>query len=472
MNKQYMYKALQSILFFLGILTMGLGLIFSEVLFVYLAALFFVISNIFFAIKKIHNRIIFLVFQFTFTLFLLVRPFILLLEKNLYYRFDEKIIWNSAIITLISIFSMALIVMIPIKWDTRNSTNSTKSKKSNYQNIRNASKYLFFITFIPLILVIIEKIIFAQTHTITEYYDSFISSMPLFITKLAESNMIIFYVFLGTFPAKKESRILVFFHIFASIMTLGYGVRNIIVLNLLVLIIYTVLRNKIIINKEHNIKKKSLVKILLLTPFAILILQTLDNIRRGRSVSSANLFRDFLFSQGSSAETISYSLYYANEIPDQSVPYSIGSIYNYITQNVLTRFIFGNPFYAQNTKEMALYGHHLGSTIAYLDYPITYLQGVGMGSSFLAELYYDFSVIGVILGTVILTVFLLKLINIIWKKPLVFGVGLVMIRWIIYTPRDTYTNWIVQGLSIMNLLAILAIYILSISIKTKNMTSG
>lgn len=467
MSRPYIYKVFQIILFFVGTLIMVLGLVFSEVSFVYFAALFFIFSNVFFAIQKIHVRIIFLVFQFTFSLFLLVRPLILIFEENLYYRFNETIVWDSAIITLISIFSMSLITLIPFKW--KNKKNKI-SNKINYYNIRKSSQILYFITLVPLVLVIIEKVIFAQTHTITDYYDSFISSMPLFITKLAESNMIIFYVFLGTFPTKKESKTLIIFHILISIMTLGYGVRNIIVLNSLTLIIYSVLRKKIDINKENKINRKSLIKILLLTPLAIFILQTLDSIRRGISLMSTNLFRDFLFSQGSSAETISYSLYYTNEIPKQMVPYSIGSIYNYITQNVISRLIFGNPFYAQNTREMALYGHHLGSTLAYLDYPITYLQGVGMGSSFIAELYYDFSVVGIILGTTLLTVFLLKLVNVIWKNPLVFGIGLVMIRWIIYTPRDTYTNWIVQGVSIMNILAILGIYILSISMKNNNET--
>jgi hypothetical protein len=200
----------------------------------------------------------------------------------------------------------------------------------------------------------------------------------------------------------------------------------------------------------------------------MIVLQQFDNLRRGTTTPLGALLKNFLISQGGSSEVISLSLFYSGQIPTQIVPYSFGSIYNYLTQNLITRLLFNNPYYAQNTVEMALQGHHLGSTLGYLDYPITYLSGVGMGSSFLAELFFDFSYSGVVIGTIFITIIMLNFTKKITRNPYLFGLGLVMIRWIIYTPRDTFTNWIVQGLSIMNIFAIIVIMFLSVILQSKS----
>lgn len=466
MKNSYLFRNPQLILFLVGVFGAVLGLVFKEISFIYAASLTFVFANMLFSLKKIRYRIVFFVFQLTITLFIIMRPVILIIEGNLYYRFSQGIMWESSLIAMVSLFSMSLVAILPIKWESDRSSK-LRNARIDYFAIRKITQGLYYISYIALLVVIVEKISFTQTHTITDYYNSFVSMIPLVVTKLADSNMIIFYIFLGTFPTKKESRVIVCLHIIASALTLAYGVRNIFVLNVVALLIYYVLCCKNESEKKSSINKKNWLKLLFLSPLGIMGLQLIENLRKGLPLVSYTLFRDFLFSQGGSSEVISYTLYYYKEIPKQVHPYSIGSIFNYANQNIVSRFIFGNTFYAQNTVEMAMYGHHLGSSIAYLDYPITYLQGVGMGSSFLAELYFDFSFIGVIIGTVILTIILLKIINILWYNPYVFGIVFIMIRWIIYTPRDTFTNWLVQGLSIMNLFIIGLIFILSKLLRTQ-----
>jgi hypothetical protein len=206
-------KILQFVFFFVGLALAIIGYVFKEIVFVYYASLMFVISNSIFSFQQIRDRIVFFIFQLTFTLFLLVKPLILIFEGDLLYRFESSIIWATATIILLAISSMSFFILIPFHFKrAKQITMYSYSKK--IVNIRFISKILFYVSYIAFLLVVYEKIIFSQSHSIFEYYENFVSTMPSIITKLADSNLIIFYIFLEHFLLKRKRDSLLSFTFF------------------------------------------------------------------------------------------------------------------------------------------------------------------------------------------------------------------------------------------------------------------
>ena len=128
---------------------------------------------------------------------------------------------------------------------------------------------------------------------------------------------------------------------------------------------------------------------------------------------------------------------------------------------MLVRFFTGQAAYTANSVEGAFQSGNLGSRLAYEMYEETYLAGTGMGGCFVADLYVDFSYIGIIIGTIVLMIF----INILSKgyftaSPYKDAFLFVGWRWILYTPRDSYFSWAMQAFSFMNIIYVIAVYLL------------
>jgi len=179
------------------------------------------------------------------------------------------------------------------------------------------------------------------------------------------------------------------------------------------------------------------------------------------------LILEFFITQGSSNEIISHGYLVAEKLPVQNTFYSFGSLYNYLTQNIIISNIFGIDRLAQNTVEMATRGNNFSASITYFNYPISYLRGIGMGSSYVAELYYDFRYFGVVLGNSLLAIILLVLSKLMTLRWWFFSLGLICLQVLLFIPRASYLDWVSQTFSILNLSVIVSIYLLTkLEIKT------
>ncbi len=356
-----------------------------------------------------------------------------------------------------------------------NDSNRKEHQKYFESKVGFVAKRIFLVTYIFLIVITIEKVYFVQMNDFREYYISYVSIFPSFISKLADASIILFYVFLATYPSKKQIKYPVILFLIFMILSLGYGQRNVFALNVLLLFFYYYYRERKSANKGEWIKKKNLITILIIAPVMLVFFELFDYLRRDiliNEISFVELFLNFFSSQGQTTNLISYGYLYENQIFNQSVPYSFGSIYLYLTQNVISRTLFGTPQLLQNTVEMALNGNSFGQTMTYILNPTTYLLGIGVGSSYLAELFFDFGVMGVILGSIFIGFVLSYFSNINKYRLLNRIIILIALRWILYLPRTSYFEWFAQTFSFLNIFIILSIFIIAKNLRFRRFKYG
>lgn len=142
---------------------------------------------------------------------------------------------------------------------------------------------------------------------------------------------------------------------------------------------------------------------------------------------------------------------------------------------MIVRFFTGAAAFNSNSIESAMSSGNLGARLAYYMYRDTFLTGTGMGGSFVADLFVDFSYVGVFIGGLVACMFVSKLSKIVRvdSSPYILAFALVAIRWIVYMPRDSYFSWAMQAFSFMNIIFILMVMILSrtkISSQATNVT--
>ena len=109
------------------------------------------------------------------------------------------------------------------------------------------------------------------------------------------------------------------------------------------------------------------------------------------------------------------------------------------------------------TRANAFYGNSLAATQFYITSPGSLVNGSGSGCCYLSELYFDFGMVGIILGSILIGYVLgaLKLDeNNSWYKNAFMAL---MIRSIIYIPRSSFFDWIVMPFNIWNVAIVFCI---------------
>lgn len=157
----------------------------------------------------------------------------------------------------------------------------------------------------------------------------------------------------------------------------------------------------------HHVKRKSWTYFFALGIIAIIILPFMyryGHTRTGLSYDESSTIlggvKSFFEESGRSFQMIGYAVRYKGLLP--GLCYSFGTIIDIIQ---------GNP-YSGSTVASALEANQFGNIITYLVTPTQYLKGYGLGSSFVAELFYDFGYFGVCIGSFVIGIVLRNLVKI------------------------------------------------------------
>lgn len=416
-------------------------------------------------IKRDLSNIVFSFFILSFFTFLVARMLVVTIFKysptytsllGTAFSNEETV---KRVLLILSISFISLYFGYSVKLTTPKSKSIKKISNSYLISIMQASKILFYCSFFFRIMVLFQMIKSTHIYGYYETFATFQSSLPGIFILFSEMYDIALFIFLSCRPTKKECTFLIYLYLFDGLLSLISGRRVEFLLNLIVVVIYIAYRH--FTNKNEKwLNKRIVFSLLIVAPIILGLLNVVGEVRGGGSSQTSNFnegINKFFFSQGISVNIIGYTIDFFDSLPKQN--YSFGPIIEFFKTKVLNVFIHSNFSPVGQTVQRAMEGNLYSHTISYYIMPDLYLRGIGYGSSYIAELYKDFSYSGIIIGNFFYGFMFRNFFLYVNKNgPYIGGLLFLMIRQIMFAPRSSFTNFLVNSISIPKILAIIIIF--------------
>ena len=282
-----------------------------------------------------------------------------------------------------------------------------------------------------------REIGYRRTYLISKEYSNIWERL---IDIIGRMYFISFFIYLASLPNIKKTIVPTFLFLIPNTLNLLTGSRNNFALDILIILIYFVLRTK-----NTKILKKIIILSIISLPFIIGILIFVGNIRGTDNVntlykySTGDKIIRFFYNQGVSARILGNVQYFSQDIPYRL--YSFGDIIDFFKSSALGKMILNIGVYQGQSVEVFLTKNQLSHVISFIQSPYYYLnEGLGVGSSYIAELYVDFSYIGIVLGSFFYGFLIRKLMRIFIDESVVLrALMLVATRDLLLTPRASFT---------------------------------
>lgn len=135
------------------------------------------------------------------------------------------------------------------------------------------------------------------------------------------------------------------------------------------------------------------------------------------------------------------------------------------TLSVLARSPIGRilniAVYGGNTVENAMNGFSFAHALSYLVMGKQYLNGNGMGSSYIAEIMYSFGYMGVFIANIFYGVFLRKFFKLKKDKVWINTIIIIMMKSLFFAPRGSFDAFFSDLLSVNVWLTLIFVYLFS-----------
>ncbi len=315
------------------------------------------------------------------------------------------------------------------------------------------------------LLMALETFMYSQDYGYVALYTKETSSLPSALRYAGA----LFYLSLMLFLACDFSKKVTFFGygvvLGIEALILSAGDRGEAVCGFLILVVHTINKVK---EDESFFKhwKKALAGLVALIPFGIYFLQRLKYTRvdKEMALGFGDAITEFFSSQGVSLQVVTMTINLQEKIEKlvSGKGYVFGHVIEYLQQNVISRTIFGFEKINGNTVEAAMSAGSLGSTLSFLRFRESYLSGIGCGSCYLAELFNDYSWVGLVIGSMFISVLLMKLNKVKISSWIGYALVLNFTRVIFLTPRGSYFRWLTDVFSFPNVLLLSAILFVGI----------
>jgi oligosaccharide repeat unit polymerase len=430
---------------------------------------FLVALNIAFSLKNIKERFIFFIFQITFFLFLVGRllfefVFDIIIVDYWELNFSNDIFYQILISIFMSLIFLRLGYVIMETTNKKGKITPLDYETGYIKSIRKLSKTLMYLALLPQAALFIEKAILVQNLGYEAYYTDYTSNLPFIILKLGILYKYITFLFLSTMPSKKECKLPLIIFFIVGCLSLGYGQRNTFVLHIIFIFIYLLVRNQINSGGMVWFKRKYILPLIILFPFFIIFLLGIGYSRSGDKLPPGPLLSHvvrFISSQGNSPYLIGLTIKNENQFPENKF-YSLAPFISFFKENIITKLFFVAPQYSQGQSlELALDGHSFSQVLSYIQYQELYLQGWGVGSCYIAELWIDFGYLGIALGNFLFGLLMAKFLPFckrnVWVSTIAFS-GVLMI---VYAPRAEFLGFARIIFSFVNIITFLFIYLVA-----------
>lgn len=420
------------------------------------------------------------IFQISVFTFWLSRPFIGLCQKSDWWvsaDHDEK---NIRFILLLMFISEAAVLCgaaLAGKSYKRNDIKSgeRKQKVENNilfdENLRAIAFVFFLITWFFYMIEQLEPLQAIGSGNYLDFYANFESSLPSIFHTIASFMKYSLCVYLATLPEKRNVIIVLIMYVISAIPILIIGAQNPFVLSVLFGISYFLLRD-FIEKKKKWFGKKEKMMLAVCTPIGIIFMDIYRSIRSGTSMVIVNPLEtivNFFYGQGATFnKLVKGYAYRAGLRISCPVNYTFGGFIDYIYRGTLGQKIFGTePLTSYNSIFNATNSNNLSHILSYLYLKDAYLEGHGVGSSYILENYIDFGYVGVFIFSMLLGIILIKMVTCFSGKKILRIIILVSLTQIFFIPRAEATDWLCFIITIQFWACILSCY-LGAYIGTKN----
>ena len=406
------------------------------------------------------KNIVMLAFLICFFVFLMGRP--LMIEMFDYSRYSVIILGEDTrtqiyiilIISLVSIMAGYLLIGFRKIQGKNDDVAQDYTKEHRIMCIQKVSKYLTIIVYSLVILENILRLIFVRQVGYTSSYSlegGYV--LPFGLHNLVSVAPVAIAVFLATLPNKRNIIVPVIMFVMANVISSLAGNRFEIISCVLVLVVYGVWRN--VMDGRGWVKGKHVLCLLLVAPMVMVLLQNMIYWREGSDVDSRiDPMAEFMYGTGGSSDLIGIVDKYGDRALGENDIYSFGGVWRGLNGNFMAQSLGLGKKYEGQTIEYAENAHSLGSALTYYFYPKKYLSGYGLGGCYIAELYHDFSIPGVIIGNLLIGI-IIGLIEKMKKGRILHNFFCIFfITLLLRMPRDSFDYLIANLLNLKNILFI------------------
>lgn len=465
--------------YYVGGISLGLFQLITVILFLsawmekneeimFLAGFAFLVFEIVEKAKEFYKNIAYILFLISFFVFLQGRYLVsIIFTRTMLTEFSAEIATHINLSIMISLLSLhfGYLIAHKVKFTVRGYGQANPlTVDNNYSNKGgnkiDVSLYLFYASAFFAVVSQLDIFFFVRNYSYVEYYLTYSSHVPRLLQVFGNMYVVFFIIFLCTYPPKEKCRIPIIVFVIISVLVLLTGDRGGMIQNISILVVYCLWRQK---NEgEMWIKPRTIFLAVLLSPVIMALLSFFVYFREGLDVGALTFgaqLQRFLSISGRSANVLGYAIENQNRFPKQF--YTFGGLIDYIKYNPISSALFGFSKPAPQTVEFAMNMHSFDSALSYFVYPQTYFNGHGIGSSYLAEVFYDFGYIGIVIISIIYSAMLNKCETIGTNSILKRSLMLLLIRGLYYAPRGPALIPITNILNITTIAAFAVYYFAS-----------
>jgi oligosaccharide repeat unit polymerase len=329
--------------------------------------------------------------------------------------------------------------------------------------IRQISVVVLLFSSVASFYMLFQTILLVFQHGYLGSYVTNESSVPSVISRMSAFFAPSFAVFLATLPSRRQMRFPLILYGAYMLTSLLTGRRNIFVCELLMLLIYEVLRTALKRKGRFALPKKKILLVVLCCAVGAYVLQLFALFRSGSSFAAKNFFAtigNFIYTQGASFRVVIQTVNFWNRFDHQTTyQYLFYPFEKYVNNNVLLSSIFGSsPIVDVQNINFVSSTHNFAHIITFMANPNRYLSGGGFGTSFVAEAYVAYGMVGVVVVSAMVGIVFRFFSSLLTRNWVVIAMGLIALKDFIYISRNSTFSWVIDVFSLTYLAYYIVVY--------------
>lgn len=410
--------------------------------------LFLLVSSLIACWNDIKYYLIHFIFFLTIFIFLVSRPTIDYFRDGALDTYQPIAYRFAFLAVIVSILGLTIGGFIANYYLVRKSKAPIKVEKTanvNYiKKLRFVSLSVFLLTYPFYFLRLFERLLYRLQTSYYNYYANFESQLPYFTYILSTFTVYAMCVYLATKPKKLHATMVLVAFISANLIHLVIGTRNPFILSLIFSFVYYFMREQTEKGKWIGIKEK--MAIYLGTPVLMLAMGALNYVRDNAQVSRSGVFDlllDFIYKQGTSFGVLARGFLYNSSLPYRDFRnFTFGPIVDYFARGSIGIIFGAKPFeHTTNSIELAIDSNSYAHNLSYLVLNKEYLEGHGIGSSYIMELYTDFGMLGLFLFSMLLGILFIAMLQVAYQsRTILFALSLLIMNNLFFMPRSSFSE--------------------------------